>query len=347
MGYSVSEAGDVNGDGLGDLVIGAPYTSYSGRDDNTGEIYVVFGKNNTTPLNLNNIARGIGGFVIHGIIHIGYGSSAGFSVSSAGDINGDGLDDLIIGAPDADPNGRNRAGESYVVFGKNDTVSVNLIDIALGVGGFKISGVAAFDKSGFSVSGAGDINGDSLDDLIIGAPYASPDGNSYVVFGKQDTRTVTLSEIARGQGGFILNGIEQYERFGHSVSGAGDVNGDGLNDLIIGGYTENGESISTIYVVFGKNNTTAVNIGEIGKGIGGFAIIAIKVNDYAGNASVSGAGDINGDGLDDLIIGAPVADPNSKEDAGESYVVFGKNDTTAVEVSEVVRGVGGFVITSH
>jgi hypothetical protein len=89
--------------------------------------------------------------------------SSGVSVSNAGDVNGDGLDDLIVGAYKAD----SKAGKSYVIFGKKDSVTIDLSAIASGTGGFVINGESKVSWSGFSVSTAGDVNGDGLDDLII------------------------------------------------------------------------------------------------------------------------------------------------------------------------------------
>jgi hypothetical protein len=131
-------------------------------------------------------------------------------VSGAGDVNGDGLADLIVGGFDAD--------ESTVVFGKKDSASVELS--AVGTGGFVINGAASNDKSGYSVSGAGDVNGDGFDDLIIGAYAAqSHKGESTVVFGKADNTAVNLSAI--GTGGFVINGAASNDKSGYSVSGAG------------------------------------------------------------------------------------------------------------------------------
>ncbi|MFW6730722.1 MAG: beta strand repeat-containing protein [Synechococcus sp.] len=336
-GASVASAGDVNGDGLVDLIIGAP-----------GRSYVVFGKSNSIAVNLSAIAAGSGGFVINGQAPF---DNSGVSVASAGDVNGDGLADLIVGAPGSDPPTGGNAGRSYVVFGKSSSSAIDLSAIAGGSGGFAINGLSAFENSGNSVASAGDVNGDGLADLIVGAYRSDPAsgynaGRSYVIFGKSMGSGVSLSDIAAGIGGFVINGQSAFSNSGISVAGAGDVNGDGFADLIVGSVSQAGDGSSRSYVVFGKANNSAVDLSTIAAGTGGFALNAQAAFDSLG-ISVASAGDVNGDGLADLIVGAFTSDPAAGSNAGRSYVVFGKTTSSPLNLYAVAAGYGGFVINGQ
>ena len=328
-GSAVSAAGDLNGDGIDDLIIGA-FNAGNG----SGSSYLVFGRSAGGFASIINLSTldGSTGFRLDGV---SAQDRSGFAVSAAGDINGDGIDDLIIGAYFADPNGLSNAGSSYVVFGSTGFVAsaVNLSTLD-GNTGFRLDGIAQSDFSGRAVSAAGDINGDGIDDLIVGAPYSSSDasysGSSYVVFGRSAggfASTINLSTLD-GSTGFRLDGRSVGDLSGSSVSSAGDINGDGVDDLIIGAPSRtpallrSGES----HVVFGRRSggfASTISLSTL-DGRDGFRLDGVANEDQCG-AAVSGAGDINGDGVDDLIIGAPFASSNGNV-SGSSYVVFGARE---------------------
>jgi hypothetical protein len=321
-GISASGAGDVNGDGIDDLIVGAPGVDPNGRS-NAGASYVVFGSDQGFPpiIDLATDAD----VTIQGAAA---NDVSGYSVSGAGDVNGDGIDDLIVGAPRADPNGRSYAGASYVVFGAADLAgTIDLADPASGAD-LIIQGAVAYDRSGSSVSEAGDINGDGIGDLIIGAYQADPNGRnyagaSYVVFGS-DQGFPPILDLAT-DANVTIQGAAVYDRSGFSVSGAGDVNGDGLDDLIIGALQPGSAEqepryAGASYVVFGTDQGFPATIDLASDA--DLTMVGAATNDQFGR-SVSGAGDVDGDGLDDLIIGAPNNSPNGREGAGASYVVFG------------------------
>lgn len=262
FGKSVSSAGDVNNDGYEDMVIGSPWSKINGSE--RGKAFIYYGGlvfDNNVDLRLPGIS---------------IGSRFGFSVSSAGDVNDDGFADIIIGA-----SGNNSvgvlAGRAYIYLGGSEMDS--LPDIIL-------SGEAEDDYFGASVSSAGDVNDDGFDDVIVGA-YENGEGRVYVYFGGP-----SMDNVAD----LVLTGESEDDHFGISVSGAGDVNNDGFDDILIGAEwnNEGGRSAGRSYIYYGGMNIDTIpDIMMVGEAWG----------DYFGG-SVAGAGDVNGDDISDIIIGA-------------------------------------------
>ena len=338
LGYSVSSAGDVNGDGFADIIIGARGVDAAmGGGNQVGAAFVVFGKasgfGDNGVIDVDSLAPE-DGFVIRGDPAETIGQ-LGNSVSAAGDINGDGFADVIVGAPQA----ALLAGEAVVIFGGAGAFGVidgagrSVVEIA-GLSpsdGFMVEGIDADDDLGVSVSNAGDVNGDGIADFIVGAREArsasSNTGEAYVVFGRTGAFGAEVDLEALGDDGFAIRGADPGDWAGRTVSSAGDVNGDGFDDLFVGALltAPEGRAVAgEAFVVFGRAGAQDVDFGAFNL-TQGFVILGAAAGDQS-TISLSSAGDINGDGFADMIVGARFADPEGRTDAGEAYVVFGKAD---------------------
>jgi hypothetical protein len=299
---SFGTGSDVNGDGLGDIVIGASTEGRNSRDG-SGSAYVVFGKADTQPVDANSL--GSGGFRIDGPAAAAH---AGYAVSIVGDVDADELADVVVTTPGQHASGRLDAGSAYVVLGRAGTSTVDLAN--LGTAGYPIWG-AAGDALGSSVASAGDANRDGQQDFVIGGRGGS------VVFGQDDLAAVDVGVVEDAQRIRPPTGVG-YDT--SVVSSAGDLNGDSRPDVLVG-FPKAREGAGEAYAVLtqdGVESYTPLDLGAL-PGQRGSASFGTAASDGAG-ASLS-AIDFGGDLEPAFLVGAPGADSAGAADNGSVYVV--------------------------
>ena len=230
-----------------------------------------------------------------------------------------------------------------------------------GANGFAIPGLPVaelglWSSLGTAVGGGGDINGDGIGDIVLGDGFGSPPihapqaGQAYVIFGQTSFSAPTFDLASlNGSNGFKINGKANLDFLGWYVAGvAGDVNGDGVDDVMLSAWILNGPagaSVGGSYIIFGKTTATAgafpavLEVSAL-NGSNGFVMYGANASDFAKYGSA--AGDVNGDGYDDILIGAGEADPNGITNAGQSYIVYGRSSFGAsLELASLLAANGG------
>jgi hypothetical protein len=318
LGNNIRRAGDFNGDGYDDVMI----NGWEDRSNNIREVVILFGGKNV-PEELSTEDLGEHGVILTSAFRL---DMLGDSFAPVGDVNGDGLDDVLIGA-DAGPPGEDRA---YLVYGSTDFPSTLKID-EIGTRGLILTGSG--EQFALDVSGVGDVNLDGYDDFMIAAPGRDSQGleNSgavQIVFGAPDLPT-TLNTESLGDRGITIEGNAEKLILGFAITGGANLNGDQYPDLILAPAIL--EAIDDIYVIPGGpefSKPGVYSLDDLNP------IILRTLSGGINYPNVIRFGDINGDGLDDILIGnefgdMPSGDGEERDNCGAVYVVFGSKERFA------------------
>ena len=321
-------AGDVNGDGFDDLMIGA-YGALGGD----GSAFLIFGSASPGDVFLSSYSAAEAARFDGGMSY-----EAGYSVAGLGDVNGDGLDDFAIGHKygPADYGGAN------IVFGTMSGFASPVSTSAItGSVGRAVTGESLFSYTGTSVSPAGDVNQDGLRDMVVGSSAIDGQGGAYVIYGQSGSGTDIDLATWSATDGFKVSGAAGDTYWGLSSGGGGDFNGDGLPDFTTG--TRNASSnAGKTALLFG--GVGALDLGTLTPAEG-FVLTGQAANDFSGYDHDL-ANDVNGDGFDDLFIGAYRAgNGGGGTQSGSAYLVFGRADPpTGTNLSSYSGGTTGIRI---
>lgn len=348
-GSAVSRIGDMDGDGRAEIAIGAPKVG-NGLPPG-GTVFVLFGRPGGFPAQaaLGSL-DGTSGFRIAGVpLAAGAWSGLGARIASAGDVNGDGLADLLaVGFQQRD---------AVVVFGRRTPFPAVVAAADLdGADGFRIGGPPDFGVP-FGIAGGFDLNRDGIDDLAVGYSNATVDGRLragrvVVLFGRRSGFPARVDGLAFAAGeGFRIDGTQAEQVLGDSMASAGDIDGDGFADLLLTASLTTANGRVAAYVIHARPSAfpPLLDLGSL-DGTTGFALV-LPANAPASLQIAAGIGDVNADGLDDVAIGRSndPANPQDFHGRGTTFVVFGHHGPRAAELrsADFDGLVGARIVGAH
>ena len=320
-GYSISGAGDLNGDGYDDIITAARLADTDDGVD-AGEAYILFGPL-SGEISLSDADATLSGEAA--------GDYAGISVSGGQDVDGDGTPDLLIGSLNLTEGGV-MGGGAHIIYGP--PTDMNLADADL-----RFTGTGEDDEAGRVVALLGDVDGDGTSESIIGARYDDDaglnHGAAYLLWGSSAS-SGTLDDVA-----VVLTGEGEQDSAGYWVAAAGDVDGDGLADAMVNAYRANSEGGTNVGITYLLNSGGALSglTGTASLADADARFIGEDASDQAGSC-IASAGDIDGDGYDDLLIGAQHHDVSKLADVGVVYVLTGSppGDVSLADATAILSG---------
>jgi len=320
FGSAIADPGDLEADGVRDLAVGAPFDDDDG--DDRGAVWILFMDDNGKVDQEQKISSLAGDFDGN----LDDDDQFGSALAALDDLDGDGAFDLAVGAPGGDENGPDR-GELWILFLDSEGKVRDELKIADDDGGFD-GDLDDNDRFGSAVAAIGDVNGDGITDLAVGAPNdddgPSNAGAVWILFMKMDGTVDDWQKISDNEGRFD-GGLDAEDHFGAAVAGIGDLDDDGIPDLAVGapGGDKNGTDRGEVWVLFLDSEGRVRDQQRIADGSGGFEG-ALADDDSFGSA-LANVGDLNGDGIPDLGVGAP-NDDDGGANAGAIWILILETD---------------------